>query len=289
MGRHSRGAVRRVGSQRRERHGNGRLQPVGLAAPSHAAAQRRGVGAVHPRARRGRGLQVQRALALRRLPAVESRPVRLRLRDPAQIGLRGDRPGNLPVGRRRVDGHAGPARPAEIAGFDLRGAPRKLDARTGLAAALLPRAGGEPGGVREAHGLHPYRAAADHGVPVLGILGLPGDRLLRAHLALRHPGGLHVLRGLLPPRGHRGDRGLGAGALPQGRSRAGVLRRHVALRTRRLAQGRASRVGHPGLQLRAQRGAHLPGLQRHVLAEEVPHRRAAGGRGGLHALPRLFA
>ncbi len=93
----------------------------------------------------------------------------------------------------------------------------------------------------------------------------------------------------LPPGGHRRDCGLGAGALPEGRPRPGLLRRHRALRACRPAQGRASRLGHAGLQLRPQRGQDVPDLQRPVLAEGVSHRRPARGRRGLHAVPGLFA
>jgi 1,4-alpha-glucan branching enzyme len=70
---------------------------------------------------------------------------------------------------------------------------------------------------------------------------------------------------------------------------AAPLRRDRALRARGPAPGRAPRLGHAGLQLRAQRGAQLPRRQRALLARGVPHRRAAGGRGGLDALPRLLA
>ena len=43
------------------------------------------------------------------------------------------------------------------------------------------------------------------------------------------------------------------------------------------------------LQLRPHGGPQLPGRQRAVLARGVPHRRAAGRRGRLDALPRLLA
>ena len=52
--------------------------------------------------------------------------------------------------------------------------------------------------------------------------------------------------------------------------------------------GLASGLGLLHLQLRPQRGEELPGLQRLLLARGVPHRRAAGGRRGLDALPRLL-
>ena len=79
------------------------------------------------------------------------------------------------------------------------------------------------------------------------------------------------------------------GALSQGRPRPGLLRRHRALRARRPAQRRASRLGHADLQLRPQRGARVPDLQRAFLAEGISHRRPAGGCRGVHALSRLFA
>ena len=157
-------------------------------------------------------------------------------------------------------------RPAEIADVGLRSPPRKLDARPDGPDAHLPRAGRETRGIREADGLHPHRVDAGDGASILRIVGLPGDRLFRAHLALRHSGRFPVLRGCLPPGGHRRDRRLGARALPEGRARAGLLRRHRALRTRRPAQGRAARLGHAHLQLRPQRSPRLPDLQRPVLA-----------------------
>ena len=46
-------------------------------------------------------------------------------------------------------------------------------------------------------------------------------------------------------------------------------------------------MGHHGLQLRHERGAELPDLERPVLAGAVPHRRPAGGRGGVHAVSGL--
>ena len=47
--------------------------------------------------------------------------------------------------------------------------------------------GREAGGIREADGLHAYRAAAHHGASVQRFVGLPGDRLLRADVAFRRP------------------------------------------------------------------------------------------------------
>ncbi|MDC4227174.1 MAG: hypothetical protein MPW15_23755 [Candidatus Manganitrophus sp.] len=86
---------------------------------------------------------------------------------------------------------------------------------------------------------------------------------------------------------HRRLHRLGARPLPERRSRARPLRRQRTLRTRGPAPGRAPRVGHADLQLRAQRGEELPALQRAFLARGLPRRRAARRRGGLDALSRL--
>src|SRR5262249_2043283 len=58
---------------------------------------------------------------------------------------------------------------------------------------------------------------------------------------------------------------------------------------RRSPAGSSPRLGQLHLQLRAVRGAQLPVEQRAVLARCLPRRRAARGRGGLDALPRLLA
>ena len=88
--------------------------------------------------------------------------------------------------------------------------------------------------------------------------------------------------------GHRRDPRLGAGALPDRRARPVPLRRHGALRARRPARGLPSRLEQRDLQFRPQRGARLPARQRAALAGALPRRRAARGRGGVHALPRLL-
>ena len=53
--------------------------------------------------------------------------------------------------------------------------------------------------------------------------------------------------------------------------------------------GVAPGLGHARVQLRPLRGAQLPRRQRHLLARGVPHRRPAGRRGRVDALPRLLA
>ena len=150
-----------------------------------------------------------------------------------------------------------------------------------------PRDRAAPRRARRDARLHAPRAAADHGAPVRGLVGLPGHRLLRADLALRHARRLPLLRRHLPPARARRDPRLGAGALPARRLRAPPLRRHGALRARRPAPRRAPRLGHADLQLRAPRGAELPDRQRALLARRVPRRRPARRRRRLDALPRL--
>ena len=180
---------------------------------------------------------------------------------------------------------------ARRAAGDLRGPPRVVDARPGGGEPLaqLPRDRAQAGGARAALRLHARRAHADRRAPVLPVVGLPGDRLLRADRALRHAAGLHVLRRSPAPRGDRRHPRLDAGALPHRRARPHLLRRHAPLRARRPARGDARRVGERDLQLRPQRGAQLPHLERQLLARPLPHRRAAGRRGRLDALPRLRA
>ena len=77
------------------------------------------------------------------------------------------------------------ARPPDL---DLRGPPRLLAAQParGQPQPHLPRARRRARRLRARPRLHPRRADAGDGAPVRGLVGLPGDRLLRADLALRH-------------------------------------------------------------------------------------------------------
>ena len=154
-----------------------------------------------------------------------------------------DRVGGLPL-RLRVEatatGCASARRARAAPGADerLRGAPRLLAART-----VLCGAGRAADRVRDRDGLHPRRADAGDGAPVRRLVGLPGHRLLRADVPVRHARRLPVPGRQAAPGRHRRDPGLGAGALPEGRVGPGPLRRHAAVRARRLAAAASTPTG----------------------------------------------
>ncbi len=192
------------------------------------------------------------------------------------------------LGRRRVDGLARAAERARRADQRLRDAPRLVDAGRGPHARVprhRPALGRAPQGAE----LHSRRAAAGDGAPLLRLVGLPVDRLLRADEPVRDAAGPHGDDRPAPQRGDRRDPGLGALALRLGRARPRVLRWDAPVRARRPAAGLSPRLGKLHLQLRPQRGPQLPALERDALARAVPRRRAARGRGRLDALPRLLA
>ena len=205
-----------------------RLQLLGRARPPDALARLvRDLGAVPARRRRRGALQVRDPRAGRRDPP-EGRSGRVRLRGAAQ-----DRVGRAPVDARV--GRRGVARAAERVGaarradVDLRGPPRLVAAEParGQPLAHLPRAGRRAVRLRARHGLHAHRAAAGDGAPVRRLVGLPGDRLLRAHAALRLAGRLQGLRRPPARERDRRDPRLGARALPARRLRARPVRRHA--------------------------------------------------------------
>ena len=117
-------------------------------------------------------------------------------------------------------------RPVSVTDGGLRGPPRLLDAQPRRHLAGLP-----PGGRGARRALprvrvHPRRAAAGGRAPVRRLVGLPGHRLLRADLAVRVAGRFRRDGRRAAQRGDRGDRGLGAGPLPDRRLRPAPLRRH---------------------------------------------------------------
>ncbi len=89
--------------------------------------------------------------------------------------------------------------------------------------------------------------------------------------------------------GHRRDPRLGAVALPERRARARLLRRHAPVRALGPAPGLPPRLEERDLQLRPQRGAQLPHVERLALARRLPRRRHPRRRRRLDALPRLLA
>ena len=154
----------------------------------------------------------------------------------------------------------------------------------------LSRAGGRARALRARHGLHAHRAAAGDGASVHRLVGLSGDRLLRADQPLRHAGRLPLLRRRVPPGRHRRDPRLGAGPLSRRTStgsRASTARRSTSTPIR----GRAStRTGARwSSTTAATKCASFLLEQRALLAERIPHRRPARRCRGLDALPRLLA
>ena len=156
--------------------------------------------------------------------------------------------------------------------------------------AHLSRAGRQAGPSTLAHGLHAPGTAARHGASVLRLLGLPGDRLLRAHLALRHARRLPLFRRSLPSGRARRDSRLGARRI----SRATPTACGASTAPRSTStpiRARASIANGARLIFNYGRNEvpRLPALERHVLAQGVSHRRPARGRRGFHAVSRLLA
>ena len=244
------GAVGAVGQRRR------RLQRLGRAAAPDALARLGGdLGAVRARARARLELQVRDPRAGRRPPA-QGRPVRAPHRGAAE-----ERVGRVRaaprVGRRGVARAARARRSLAQPGLDLRGAPGLVAAQPARRQPqpLLPRARRRAVRLRARPRLHPRRADAGDGAPLRRLLGLPGDRVLRADGAVRLARRLPRLRRPAAPARPRRRPRLGAGALPPRRVGARPLRRDGAVRAPGPAPRCAPGLGDARLQLRAQRGA----------------------------------
>jgi len=100
---------------------------------------------------------------------------------------------------------------------------RRLLAPAGDRPAVVPLGRRRAGGLLPDDALHTRGASARDGIPLRGLLGLSGDRVLRPHQPLWYAAGLHVLCRYAPPRRHRRAHGLGPGALSEGRARARAL------------------------------------------------------------------
>src|SRR5579859_1109800 len=130
--------------------------------------------------------------------------------------------------------------------------------------------------MRGRYGVYPYRVAAGGGASPGHVVGISGDRLFRAILAIRSTDRLHVLRGPVSPsrtwRSHR----LGPGSLSQGCAWPGPFRWLAPVRTRRPPAGGAPRLGNAHFQLWTPRSSILPCIERSLLARLLSHRRSKG-------------
>ena len=131
-----------------------------------------------------------------------------------------------------------------------------------------------------------FMPVAQH--PYEGSWGYHVTGLLRADEQVRLAGRVPSPGRQAAPGRDRRDRRLGARPLRDRPVGAGAVRRHRAVRARGPAEGLAPGLGVLHLQLRPQRGEELPDQQRVLLAARLPHRRAAGGRRRLDALPGLL-
>ena len=223
-----------------------------------------------------------------------TRPTRSRFRTEIAAADRLDRLGpRVRVGRRRVDEGPrarGNALDAPMSIYEVHLGSWRRVPRRGTARSRTARSRRSLADYVARHGLHPRRAPAGDGAPVLRIVGLPDDRLLRADRAATArrrtscssstrstSAGIGVILDWVPSHFPTDEHGLG------------VLRRHASLRARRSAPGLPPGLGQLHLQLRAARGAQLPALERALLARRVPRRRAARRRRRVDALPRLLA
>ena len=230
--------VRRLGAQRAGHPADRRLQLLGRPRTRCARWARPASGSCSSRASaRARGTSSTSAGRRRRL-AAEGRP-------DGEPGR--DSPGERLGGARvdvRVEGRGLARPPRRLAGLcradeRLRGASRLV-----AQGQVVSGTGRRTGRLRHRDGLHACRADAGDGAPVRRFLGLPGHLVLRADVAFRRPGRLPAAGRFVAPGKHRGDRRLGAGALPEGRLGAGALRRDTAVRAPGPAPRRAARLGH---------------------------------------------
>ena len=177
--------VRGVGAERRCGRGARRLRRVERSGDGEPGWFRAVVGAC--RRRGARPVLPLRRHQPRRRADREVRPVGGGRQRAAVDGVDDRRPRSR-VGRRGVDGGPRCDRRPGCADLDLRGAPRVVGSAPHARTAVRPlrRARRSAGRARAGPRLHPCGAASGHGAPVLRIVGLPVDRVLRADGALRN-------------------------------------------------------------------------------------------------------
>ncbi|EKU25144.1 hypothetical protein XTG29_01905 [Xanthomonas translucens pv. graminis ART-Xtg29] len=265
-----------------------RFQWLGRPPPSVApASPGRRLGTVRARAARRRALPVRDPRCRRHAAAAQGRSGRPPQHVRARHRLGGARCQRLRLARHGLAGAARSARRRRAADEHLRSACRLLAPRRARPAAAVGCAGRAPDPVRARDGLHPSRTAADRRISVRRLLGLPAAGPVRADRAAWRRGRFRALRRCLPSGRDRGDPGLGRRAFPRRRAWPAALRRHRAVRARRPARRRASRVEHADLQLRPRRSGRLPDRQRAGMDRALPRRWPARGCGGGDAVPRL--
>ena len=128
------------------------------------------------------------------------------------------------------------------------------------------------------NGFYARRVSAPVRAPVRRLVGLPEHGLFRPNRALRHTRSAQGVDRPPASGGHRRDPGLCARAFRGGQLRPRALRRHPALRIPAYRRGR-ERVGQLQLHPLAARGAVLSAIRGRLLADRIPLRRPAHGRG----------
>ena len=292
LGPQGRDGLRRLGPQRPRGVGGRRLERLGeRPRPARPARRLRDLGGLRARGRPRRRVQV-RDLRRAGRAAAEGRPVRRVRRAHRRAPARGSgistttgrtRPGwQARAGRSALD--------APISIYELHLGSWRRRVEDGNRPLTYLRAGRAAAGVRRRQRASPTSSCCrSWSIPFYGSwgyqttgyfaptsrYGTPQDFMCLID-ALHRPG-IGVILDWVPSHFPTDAHGLA------------LLRRHAPVRARRPAPGLPPRLGQLHLQLRPQRGAELPALERAALARPLPRRRPAGRRRRLDALPRLLA